>query len=261
MTKEKRLQEMQELMAKVDALVIEHNMLTGGDEVEIPDGETAATMLQKNEKATDEAVNEYTSHAKALCFAECAETDDPMLEAVKRLTYESICVKDTENKDEGTIVRTREPKARRIDLAQLHKYVDGGIGHEKDWNAKAEKLNFLLTVRQATRLGIDPKAINDSYYISDIAKQIDMGKNPTSNTNLLKTLQIVIDAMIGPDFKATSHHVNDMVDTYTKRSNKTALARKVANHSTFRQELAEICHAIVLAKGYTLEYKTKKESK
>ena len=63
--------------------------------------------------------------------------------------------------------------------------MDGGIGADKEWAYKVEKLNFLLTAQKAKDLGIDPKEVNDSFAMADISKQIDMGKNPTSKTNLL----------------------------------------------------------------------------
>lgn len=43
----------------------------------------------------------------------------------------------------------------------------------------AQKMNFLLTAQKAKDLGLDPQKVNDSYAMSEIARQFDMGKNPT----------------------------------------------------------------------------------
>jgi len=107
-------------------------------------------------------------------------------------------------------------------------------------------------------LGIDPKEIHDSYAMSEIARDFDMGKNPTSNTNLLRTLQMVITSMLGDGYKATSHDVAFLVSVYSKK-NRRALTVSVANHKNFRNYIAEICHRIVTNKRYDVDYKKKKE--
>lgn len=121
-----------------------------------------------------------------------------------------------------------------------------------------EKFNFLLTAQKAIDLGIDPKEINDSYAMSDLSKQIDMGKTPTSKTNILKTLTKVVQAMIGEEYKPTSHDVNFLMSVYSKKSRK-ALTVTCANHKYLRGYLMEICNRIVTGGVYGLEYKAVKQ--
>ena len=111
----------------------------------------------------------------------------------------------------------------------------------------------------ARDLGLDPQKVNDSYAMSEIARQFEMGKNPTSKTNLLKTLQMVVNAMIGDGYKATSHDVNFLLSVYSKK-NRKALTVSCANHRNFRGYVMEVCHRIVTGKSYELEYKTKREN-
>lgn len=86
-----------------------------------------------------------------------------------------------------------------------------------------------------------------------------MGKNPASKTNLLKSLQVVITAMLGGDYKPTSHDVNYLLSIYSKKSRK-ALTVTCANHRYFVNYLAEICHRIVTpGAAYDVEFKAKKE--
>lgn len=214
----------------------------------------------KADEAITQAVNEYTSIAREECFEECMAAENPMLEAVIRLTFATIGVKDSKKGDEKIPVRELIDKDRAIDLLKLHKAVDGGIGYEKDWAHKAEKLNFLLTAQKAVDLGVKPeklKEIHDSYAMSDIAKQIEMGKTPTSKTNLLKTLQVIITAMLGEEVKATSHDVNYLMSVYS-RKNRKALTVTCANHKYFRGYLAEICNHIVTGNDYEVDYKKAK---
>ena len=93
--------------------------------------------------------------------------------------------------------------------------------------------------------------------MSEIAKQIDMGKTPTSKTNILKTLQTIITAMLGDEVKATSHDVNYLMSVYS-RKNRKALTVTCANHKYFRGYLAEICNHIVTGNPYDVDFKKAK---
>lgn len=214
----------------------------------------AATLM----KAIDEAVNEYSGIARSICFDDLAATEDPMLEAIKKLSYEVVATKDTTKGDDKIPTLEVIVKDKQIDLLKLHKHIEGGIGHDKGWNYNVEKFNFLLTAQKAIDLGIDPKEINDSYAMSDLSKQIDMGKTPTSKTNILKTLTKVVQAMIGEEYKPTSHDVNFLMSVYSKKSRK-ALTVTCANHKYLRGYLMEICNRIVTGGVYGLDYKAVKQ--
>ena len=203
----------------------------------------------------EQAINEHTSIARDECFTALKATDDPMLAAVKQLTFPTIRIVDKKVGEETKIpVSSIEDSEKAIDLLKLHKAVEGGIGQNKQWAVMVEKFNFLMTAQKAVDLGIDPKAIHDSYAMSDIARQIDMGKTPTSKTNLLKTLQAIVTAMVGDEYKATSHDVNFLMSVYS-RKNRKALTVTCANHKYMRQYLMEICHRIVEGKTYAVDYK------
>lgn len=249
MTREENIAKLAQLRSECESLAIAFN--------EANQGNKYAEAAKANDEIA-EKVNEYTSIARELCFAECKATEDPMLEAVKRLSFTTIGIED--KKDEGETLPTRRviEKSRAIDLAKLDKYC-GGIGHDENWLHIAQKMNFLLTAQVCKDLGVDPKEVNDSYSMSEIAREFDMGKNPTSKTNLLKTLQTVINAMIGGEYKATSHDVNFLLAIYAKK-NRKALSVTCANHKYFRNYVAEICHRIVLGKTYEVDYKKKKEN-
>lgn len=213
---------------------------------------------RKADSALTEKVNEYTATVRDMCFEDCKNTENPMLTAVTTLMYVTIGVKDEQKGDDKVPVRTIVDKERAIDLLKLHKYC-GSIGADENWSHIAQKMNFLLTAQKCVDLGIDPKAVNDSYAMSEIAREFDMGKNPTSKTNLLKTLQTVVTAMLGENYKATSHDVNYLLSVYSKK-NRKALTVTCANHRYFRNYLAEVCHRIVTGKTYEVDFKTKKDS-
>lgn len=213
----------------------------------------------KLSKAIEEKVNEYTSVVRDDCFEACKNSADPMLTAVTMLSFVTIGVKDEQKGDDAIPVRIVVDKERQIDLFKLHKYCgEKGIGADPKWLYMAEQLNMLLTAQKAQDLGLDPKVVNDSFAMSNIAREIDLGKSPTSKTNILKTLQSIITAMLGEGHKATSHDVQFLMSTYSKK-NRKALTVTTANHKTLRGLLAEICHRIVTGKQYAVDYKAVKQ--
>ena len=174
------------------------------------------------------------------------------------LSFMTIAAKDEKKGDDKVPVRAVIEKEKPIDLLKLDKYC-GGIGADTGWKHIMQKMNFLLTAQKAVDLGINPKTVNDSYAMTEIAREYDMGKNPTSKTNLLKTLQTVITSMIGENYKAVSHDVNFLLSIYSKK-NRRALTVSCANHKNFCSYIAEICHRIVTGKTYELEYKVRKDA-
>lgn len=249
MTREENTAKLATLRSEAEALVKEYN-----EAIQTGKFEEASKVDAK----LTEKVNEYTATVRDMCFEDCNNTANPMLTAVTTLSYVTICTKDEQKGDDKVPVRSIVDKERPIDLFKLDKYC-GGIGADKNWLHIAQKMNLLLTAQKATDLGLDPKAVHDSYAMSEIAREFDMGKSPTSKTNLLRTLQTVITAMLGEGYKATSHDVNFLLSVYSKK-NRKALTVTCANHRYFRNYMAEICHRIVTGKAYELDYKTKKDA-
>ena len=240
------------LRTEVEALVSSYNEAYQAGKFE---------EAMKASKAIDEKVNEYTSVAREDCFEMCKNSPDPMITAVTTLSFITIGTKDEQKGDDAIPVRIIVEKERQIDLFKLYKYCekDGGkgIGADPKWLYMAEQLNCLLTAQKAQDLGLDPKAVNDSFAMSNIAREISLGKSPTSKTNLLNTLQTIITAMLGEGYKAVSHDVNFLMSVYS-RKNRKALTVTTANHKALRGYLAEICHRIVTGKKYAVDYKAVK---
>lgn len=247
-----------ETLAKIYTDAVQNAVYSSDIEITSAEGDTIVTTVRE---AMETAVNKYVAISRNECFNALRVTDDPMLNAVKQLTYPTIRIVDKDGKKDGSeLPKTYIDNGEKcIDLLKLHNSIDGGIGKDKSWARRIEKLNFLLTIQKAKELGINPTKINDSYAMSDFAKQIDLGENPVSKTNLLKTVQGIVTAMIGEEYKATSHDVNFLTSVYSRKSRK-ALTVNCANHKYMRQYMAEICHHIVLKGSYGLEYKAVKKA-
>ena len=213
------------------------------------------------EAAMDKDITEYTDIIELLTFDTCEKSENPMVSAVTMLTFKTIARKDSKSEDQSFPVREIVDKDKYIDLKKLHKRVDGGIGDDPNWIHMVEKFNMTMTAQRAKDLGYSADRlteINDSYAMSAIAKEFDLGKNPCSNTQLLKTLQRIVTAMLGDGYKATSHDVEFLKSVYSKKG-RAALAVSCANHSNFRKLVAEVCHRIVIGGEYTVEFKRAKK--
>lgn len=216
--------------------------------------------VTKTESEIEEAISEYTGIAEMLAFDTCEKSENPMVTAVTMLTFRTIAKKDIKEEGAKVAIRKIDDKEKYIDLAKLHKRITGGIGADKTWIYQVEKMNMCMTAQRAQDLGCSAenlKDINDSYAMSEIAKQVQLGKNPCSNTQLLKTLTTIITAMLGEGYKPNSHDVAFLKSVYAKKG-KAALTVACANHKNFRNYIAEVCHRIVTGGIYTVEFKKAK---
>lgn len=210
----------------------------------------------------EEAKAAYNRASKMAFYELCFDTASPLLEAVKMLTYPGINYTDSVPKDSKIPERSVKETTQFVKLKELRKYASENIGREigedRNWAYMIEKFNQLMTFYAAQKLNIDPKTISDSYRISELAKAVDMGKTPTSNTQIQKQLQQIITAMVGEEgeefkYNVLSHDVEYVKMTFAKAS-KTALSVKAKNPGDMYATIAQVCHRIVLNKNYKLEY-------
>ncbi len=216
-----------------------------------------------------EKINEYTQTVRNFIFDRAINSENPMKTAVTILKYQTIATKDGKTDDEQKIpVRELVAVEKTINLNALAKYAKehGGktIGHDEKWPHMIQKLNFLLCAKVCTEIGVPtpdgklkpvkPEQVNGSFAMSEIARELNMGDTPTSKTQLLKQLQMIITAMLGDGFKATSHDVGFLMNAYTRKSAK-ALTLACANNNQMVNLCAEICHRIVTEAAYSAIYK------
>ena len=234
---------MDELRTQVEQLAVDYNTAMLDNDY---------SKMVRIDALSKEAVKDYTKLACKKCYEECSKTENPILEAVTRLEYETIRTKD--NKSEfGGSVRTVESQSKRIDLGDLYNYCDGA-GVDKNWIYMAEKLNQLFTMSVSKGQGIPFDEM--SYYMQAVSRKMDLGETPTSNTQLLKSLQTVVTAMIGEQYKVISHDVNWIKARYAKANRKEKWSTICSDHKNFRGILAEMCNKIVEGGHYKLVFKT-----
>ena len=221
---------------------------------------------------------EYNGVAETLCYFDLSETENIMLEAVKKMYFKTIKIEeDKKNEPHNLSVEYRD---KYIDLSKLNKYVTGGIGADKNWMHKVEKLNLLLTAKVATDIdaNTDLSTINDCFTMSKIGEEYKVNKNMFSNTRVLNELTEVVKAMIGEksdivktdkdgnpvleengntvykEYKALKVDREYLLNSFTKQS-KTALKVSCSNRKGMNNILLNICHRIALNTRYDIESK------
>lgn len=215
---------------------------------------------------------QYVELYQKQVFKSLCEKERPIIEAIIMHSFK-IPTHKVKTDDKGIMTGIEKgEKDRQIDLLKFCKYADA----DTEWEAWGNKLNQLLCLRAAIELGYtkeDLDKLSKSYYLDKKAQEIELGKTPTSNTQLCKALQTVIDhivfipKMIDGEpteenaYKCNNHDVAYLLDLYTRKG-KTLLAVSVAKPDFLRRILMDVLHRIICNKKYSVDgFKANKESK
>lgn len=246
-----------ELRVEADAAVAALNEALLDDkhsEIEKAKDAATKTVAKHNQKAMDE------------CMARLRSKDNPMLAAIETMTVPTIALERLKNKDTDAVTYSIEPSTAYIDLLEFEKFCTGQfIAHSAGWKHMVEKFTYLLALREAKKLGVSVEVIKARYHISPEALGIDMGKTPTSNTQMLKGLQAIVDAILYEDnggknvYRVTSHDV-DFLDDVMSKAGKGAHNIQFATYASARNYILRIMNRIITGASYGMEYKTKKDA-
>lgn len=219
-----------------------------------------------------EAEKDYASHAANALYDECGKKENPIIEVIKAYAYDTIGHREVRSKEkaDNNRILSVDPttKERQIDLLAFCRRVK----LDADWQYTASKFNQLMCLRAAKQLGLsidEIKGISTSYFLQDAVKKIEMGGTPTSNTQVCKLLQRVINEMLPNEdesgktiYKCNNYDVAFFDDLYGKKSNKARLTIRVSNDSFLRRILVDIAHRLVTGGKYGVDgYKKVKSDK
>lgn len=225
--------------------------------------------LAKATRTEQELKDAEVAYAEAKCvevFGELAKSENPVKAAVAAHSY--FVVSHRVKREEGSITGFEivEDKVRQIDLVKFCEYIKAPTL----WKYSVEKFNQLLALRTATELKMTKaqiKKICDSFYMNDLARQVEMGGTPDSNTAICKQLQQVVDAILFEDngkgknvHRVNNHDVAYLLMCYTKRGKKV-LSVAVAKNAYIHRLVLDVMHRIVTGKAYDLEYRMISDSK
>lgn len=229
------------------------------------------TAMTEAENKQTELEKEYAQLAEVVCYANLKAQDNPMLAAVKAYGFNVMGHKDVktiekvvEDGEEKTItITTREAtfKEKQIDLVKFDNYGGKTVSVNPMWKYEIQSLNQLFCIRTAQDMGVPFEPA--SYYMDKIARRIEDGETPVSNTAMLEALQNLVDMIIfeGEDknkYRANSRDITAILKQYTK-SGKARLGIAVAKHNFFTRIIGKVLYRIATGEQYTLEYKTSKD--
>lgn len=192
-------------------------------------------------------------------FTKCRKADNPMIAAVYQYDYYILTHKVVKQNGIPLALELDDTRTKQLDLVKFSKF----CGLPMTWAYRVEKFNQLMALRAAKELKISDmeiKNIVDSFYMDELAKKIEMGGTPTSNNQICKQLQMVIDGFcFTPDvdgsniYKVNSHDVAYLVMCYTRRG-KQALTVAVAKNAFLHRLVMDVAHRLVTGKVYGLQY-------
>lgn len=259
-TEKKALRNIADIRADLETRANAYNAAINADD-------TKAAELEKLDNETSELEKEYVRAAfHATALVELLDNPAPMLAAATALTFETLKHKDKEDEN-GIKSRELVTAERPLDFVALESFfVERGkkFGAESAWVYKVAAFNRLLCMRTAQSIGANVKTVAEKFATPTQARDIDLGKTPTSNTQLLKQLQMIIDSMLyvegekGNIYKANSHDVGYLLSLYAKKG-CGVLSVAAARPKYLEKLIAEILHRIVTEKSYNIEFKEKKE--
>lgn len=225
-------------------------------------------------KEMDELVQDYAKKAKEEFIETSKAAENPLIDALTRLTYTVVAYRDVADKETSVVTRTITDKTRQISLADLYTAMPSKF-RASNWKYYVEKLNLLMCLWVAMELGApgsEIEKIKSDFRMDAAARDISMGKTPTSNTQLLAQVQTTMDQILYDEetvtvkgktqtrnrYRVTSHDVVFLRHAYTK------LGREVKhisclNHAKLALVLAQIMNEKLTNTGYKADYAVNKE--
>ena len=248
---------MVDYVAKLNEL--ETNAKSWAEPLNKANEEKNMTDADKAQEHIANILKEYSDTKRDEIFISCRNADDPMKAACEKLKYSVLKLKSEKNQNQTHPTYSIEYTDKQIDLLALHKFCNpDGIGHDATWMYKIEKFGLLMAAKVADDVGDDPKRVNDSYYMKyQASREVDFGKNPLSNNQMLKTVQVIISAMLGEEYKANLHDVKYIKYVIAKDSKK-CLGLDILGYRKLVNMMEKICHRILIGGKWTVNFKVEK---
>lgn len=155
--------------------------------------------------ATTEELNDAVNAANEVCedlnealkletYAALRAQEDPMKAAILKLTYPKVTVKRKEDRKTKAVEYVLVNGFKYVDLAAFEDFCGRPIGNALGWRFKSMDLARYLAARKTKELGGDWKDTAAHYKMDKRVERTQIA-DPTSNTQLTKRLQEMVDAI------------------------------------------------------------------
>ena len=158
---------------------------------------TDINLLMTKREALHKAVETCNEQIRSEFNAEFLATDNPFLTAIKKEFIDIYAAKEKENKKTGKIEVVVDMRKELIDLQALESLsLDKQLAVNGQWIYWVEKFAYVVGARCTKEVGGNIDRFKDLFKLSETANSCDIGATPTSNAQMLKQLQTIIDGIV-----------------------------------------------------------------
>lgn len=230
-----------------------------------------ADVAEARKKAEDACVD-YTNTAKLVTYKELEETDNPIIEAIIRLDYPSLSIKEAKQENAKAPAELEVKRGTKpIDLIDIAKVTEFKF-HNNDWQKLAKEMNCKFVYAACADCGVSYKFADEFISMIEIRKSIEKKERPLALENMTSALYACIEAIIGPGYAEVWNTSSGKCDSegeeltvgncfvnlthraFSKKSKKV-LQLTCGNHKDLVRILAEICHGLVTGETISIESK------
>ena len=215
-------------------------------------------LRKEDFRAREEAENNLKSELKRyakqkgdIVVTTLAREKNPVLAAVKTLTYPILKSKKVREDGVETGVELVEDVVR-VDLVKVCE----AAGLPTAWQYKVEYLGLVMSMRIAKDVNNPAiaKAMKTDYRMKDLARKLAEGETPTSNTQVVKLVQGIVDEILPGSGKVNNHDIAYLQNVMGK-AGKVPKDVIVSNGRKTHEYFLDMLNAIVTGSGYTVSYK------
>jgi hypothetical protein len=223
------------------------------------DGDNFAETDQNLAKALEA----YNKRSKEITFTTLKASANPMLAAVKQLTFGVLGKKPQKGNFGRVTYVLNDEKTEQIRLSEFDDFC-GGAAADSSWVLKLKEFCLLAAYKNCLDLSEKgstvKKRLEQTYSIQSCIKTILAnvdGGSPISNTQLVKRLQALADAILGSDVTKVDSRDRVYVE---KLMNKRGGCGVVVSPSdkTLEVLIMDVLHLNVENKGIVVTYSMKK---
>lgn len=238
LTKPELVTKIEESRAKLDELVSQFNNADG------------AAELQRIEDSIKEMKKAHNEYQQSLVLTECADAENPTLEACKRSVYPCVITK-TVKQESGARTMSVEESTDLLDLTRFSKTITN------PWRYRAELLCLFQTKETAASIGKSDKEFQSDlvrfFKLSDEAR-----KSPKPSKRSTTTIiREVVSAMIGEEYGnlVVAADVNKFLHGFTQDNKRNRTEIQTGNMRQTVKLLTDICHRILTDGVYHIKTK------
>lgn len=241
---------------------------------------TDAETAQRAATALALANESKVAYNKSLIYDElhdCLTYERPMLEALKRgfIGQKKITLKNHKSKQGQMEVVTVEailedgkPMTMPLQMLEKEHVGQGMLCENGQWPYMAEKFAMLMNARATAAVGGDTRKFSRYYKIQEKARECDVGATPTSNSQIQKALQAIVDGILFIDngkgekeniYKVTGYDVKFIELTMIREGNRAGIV--CCRPQTMIKLITKALHRIVTGGKYDVEYQMVEEKK